>query len=465
MRSLRFRLWTGMMVLIAIILILLWLFQVVFLENFYTGMRTARIKEEAYAIINLLNDGGDSEFRDKAEAFAFNNNLSIELLDLSGHLVYATEMSGRGQMPMMRNNIRVQAFQTALNGREEVLSYTHPRFGDSFIMLALPVRANDTAKGVMLVDLPLAPVRETASIIKQQLLYITLILLAASLFISFLLSNSFTRPILAIKNAAERMAAGDFSARIEIKKQDEIGRLAGTINDLGVQLSKIEQLRRDLIANVSHELRTPLSLIRGYAETVRDVTGDTPGKREKQLGIIVEETERLNRMVDDILNLSQLQSGYVRLEITRFPVAELLETVIRRYDVLSEKTGVQIEKQCPGNFYIEADAERIEQVLYNLVNNGFNHTPRGGIITVRAIERGGKARLEVSDTGSGIPEEELAHIWDRFYKGDKTESKIVGGTGLGLAIVKGVLEAHRVPFGVESCIGRGTTFWFELKKV
>jgi len=234
---------------------------------------------------------------------------------------------------------------------------------------------------------------------------------------------------------------------------------------MGQQLSKIEQLRKDLIANVSHELRTPLSLIRGYAETIRDVTGNVPDKREKQLGIIIEETERLGKIVDDILNLSQLQTGYLSLNKSRFPIMKTLAAVVKRYDVLSQKTGVQIVLQGSSDGLVEADEARIEQVLYNLINNGFNHTPRGGTITVNAIDGLKAVRVEVSDTGSGIPEEDLPHIWDRYYKAEKASGKRrAAGTGLGLAIVKSVLEAHQAAYGVESKREVGTTFWFELKK-
>lgn len=332
------------------------------------------------------------------------------------------------------------------------------------MMIGLPIKISGEVSSVLIINMPLAPVEDTVSILKWQLFYITFILLAAALLISFLISRSFTRPILEIKKASEIMASGDFSVRINTKKQDEIGKLADTINYLGQQLSKIEQLRKDLIANVSHELRTPLSLIRGYAETIRDVSGNFPEKREKQLEIIIEETERLSRIVDDILNLSQLQSGYITLNKGQFIIKDVLNAVVKRYDILSEKIGVKIIQNSSNDAILEADEARIEQVLYNLINNAINHTQKGGTITVRTIDLPGAVRFEVSDTGSGIPEADIPHIWDRYYKADKTSGKQSMGTGLGLAIVKGVLEAHQAVFGVESLKDQETTFWFELKK-
>ena len=465
MKSIRFKLWAGMMSLIVIVLILLWFFQIVFLESFYTNMRIYNIKNEAASIIQLLNDGSRSEFENKLDAFAFNNNLSSELMDNAGKSIYITGSTGaNGQMPMMKNNAMAEVFQKVLLGKEVTVPVIHPRFGNKFMLIGLPIKISGEVSSVLIINMPLAPVEDTAFILKWQLFYITLILLSAALLISFLISRSFTRPILEIKKASEIMASGDFSVRINTKKQDEIGKLADTINYLGQQLSKIEQLRKDLIANVSHELRTPLSLIRGYAETIRDVSGNFPEKREKQLEIIIEETERLSRIVDDILNLSQLQSGYIALNKGRFVIKDVLNAVVKRYDVLSEKTGVKIIQNSFNDAILEADESRIEQVLYNLINNAFNHTQKGGTITVRTIDLPGAVRFEVSDTGSGIPEVDIPHIWERYYKADKTSGKQSIGTGLGLAIVKGVLEAHQAVFGVENLEDQETTFWFELKK-
>lgn len=465
MKSIRFKLWAGMMSLIVIVLILLWLFQIVFLGSFYTKMHITDVKKEAYSIINLLKDNNIASYKNELESFAFKNNLSIELLDLEGNSIYVTGAVGMsGQRPMMQNGAREEVYQETMKDKEVNIPLLHPRFGNKFMMIGLPIKIFSEISGVMILTMPLVPVEDTASILKWQLFYITLILLIAALLISFLISRSFTRPILEIKKASEKMASGNFNVRISTKKQDEIGKLAETINHLGQQLSKIEQLRKDLIANVSHELRTPLSLIRGYAETIRDVTGDFPEKREKQLEIIIEETERLNIIVEDILNLSQLQSGYIVLHKRPFLIREALAKVVSRYDVLSENTGVKIIIDGTSEAYIEADETRVEQVLYNLINNAFNYTPNSGIITIRIMEITSSVRIEISDTGTGIDEEDIPHIWDRYYKAEKTTNKKSVGTGLGLAIVKGVLEAHQADFGVESIKGQGTTFWFELKK-
>ena len=453
-----------MMALVVMVLILLWLFQIVFLENFYIPMKIDDVIAKATTVSQLLAEGKSQDFAEQMDALAYDNNMSIELLDLEGKSAYQNSSTIAGQMSMMKNGSRVQVYEEALTGQEVVLPLTHPRFGNVFMLIGVPVYTGDQLSGVLLLNLPIAPVQDTTFILQRQLVYISLILLAAALLLSFLLARSFSRPLLDIDKVAQRMAQGDFSARLAVPQQDEIGNLARTINYLGQQLSQIDQLRKDLIANVSHELRTPLSLIRGYAETLRDVTGNAPDKREMQLGIIIAESDRLSIMVDDILHLSQLQSGQLPLKVGSFRIDDLISQVAQRFALLSNQSGVQIVLQHSGGGMVSADPARIEQVLYNLINNAFTHTGQGGTITVSSYESRGKVRIEIKDTGGGIAKEDLPHIWDRYYKVENHGAASVG-TGLGLAIVKTILEAHKAAYGVDSTKGVMTTFWFELDQV
>jgi signal transduction histidine kinase len=465
MKSIALKLWSGMIALVVIMLVMLWIFQIVFLENFYTGIKVSEVKNKGYSIINKLEAEENIDLETTLESFVNETNSSVEFLDSNGETLYNVASNGsNAQMPMAMNNSRFDAINDIVSGKEVTLSLIHPKFHNTFILIGLPLKMQNEFKGGLLISLPLAPVKDTASILKVQLFYITLILLFTALIFAYFLSRSFTRPILEITKVSEEMASGNFSIKIKSKNRDEIGRLASTINYMGEELSKIEQLRKDLIANVSHELRTPLSLIRGYAETIRDVTGNIPEKREKQLGIIIEESERLGLIVNDILDLSQIQAGYVKLNKTQFNINILLKRVIKKFEILSEKNGVDIALETHGDVIVEADEIRIEQVMYNLVNNAFNHTERSGHIVIKTIEKEEAIRIEVADTGIGISEEDLNHIWDRFYKADKIENLKATGTGIGLTIVKTILESQNFKYGVESTKGVGTMFWLEIKK-
>lgn len=466
MKSIGLKLWAGMMAMVMVVLLLLWFFQIVFLEDFYYRIRIADIKKEGTALAQVLAAGDTAGFKDRLDAFAFHNNLSIDLLDTGGNSIYLTgSATASGHMPMMQNKARLEALREVLTGQEITIPLTHPRFGNRFMLIGLPVQDSGQLMGVLLINMPLAPVEDTALILKKQLVLIILILLLVATVISLLIAKTFTMPILEIKKVSEQMATGDYTHRISPGTRDEIGQLADTINYMGQRLAQVEQLRKDLIANVSHELRTPLSLIRGYAETIRDVSGNSPAKRERQLGIIIEETERLGKIVDDILNLSQLQAGYFKLEPTPFAVMKTLNAAVNRYEMLGHKIGVKVVLLGVSEGLVEADEARIEQVLYNLINNAVNHTPKGGTVTVKAIDAAETMRIEVADTGSGIPEKDLPHIWQRYYKAKKADGKRTIGTGLGLAIVKEVLDAHQIAYGVVSLRGVGTTFWLELKKI
>lgn len=465
MKSIALKLWLGIMMLVAVVLILLWLFQIVFLEQFYTQMRINDIKATGVKIVEFFEKGNQTEFENRLDEFAYNNNLTAEFVNLQHDTLYFSGEKGMGgQMPMMRNYIRNEAYNKVFAGQTVSISMTHPRFGSNFMLIGIPVKTDGDIQGGLFINLPLAPVEDTANILKTQLLYITSILLIASVILSFLLSRSFTRPILDINRVAMTMAAGNLSARIQIKRKDEIGRLGETINHMGEELSKIEQLRKDLIANVSHELRTPLSLIKGYAETIKDVSGNFPEKREKHIDIIIDEANRLSGMVQEILEFSQMQAGYIKLNIQRFKINDTLERIYKKFEILGTKDGIDLELRVNGEAFIDADEAKIEQVLYNLLNNALNHSVDGGRIVIALIESQKAVKVEVVDTGAGIPKSDIPYIWDRFYKADKSGARKKSGTGLGLAIAKCILEAHDCKYGVESKEGQGTKFWFEFKK-
>lgn len=461
MKSIAVKLWAGMMLLVVVVLILLWFFQIVFLEDFYTRQRVGEVRNKGIAFARDIAELDDEELRDALESFVYDYNCSVELLDPGGNTVYS---SGPGmRMPMMGHNYqRGSFFREVMSGKVVTEPMTHPRFDSSYMIIGIPIMRDGEVFGALLINMPLAPVQDTAVILKKQLVYISAVLFGAALFLSFIMSRSFIKPILDITRATGRMASGDFKVRLKPKSDDEIGRLSGAINHLGEELSKTEQIRRDFIANVSHELRTPLSLIRGYAETVRDVSGDNRDKREEQLEIIIEESERLGLIVDDILDLSRMQSGSISLDIVPFNLSKTIDGVVKRFDILSAQTGIQIAYNNTEGILVMADEARIEQVLFNLINNAFNYSHPGGVITVSARTEGKAVRVEVSDTGSGIADKDLDNIWERYYKGDKSEGRKAVGTGLGLAIVKNILEAHKTKFGVNSTVGKGTTFWLEL---
>ncbi len=463
MKKISTKLWLLMLALIAVMLGLLWLFQIEMLDKYYVVSQSNRIIKEGTDFAELLLDGAsEAQLEDKAEQMYLKYNVSIEAYRLDGTGLFRSQYAPR----MMGMNFdRKNIFEEALSGEKTVKRIYHNRFMNQMLMAGIPLREGIHITGAVLLNAPLAAVEETASILKQQLGMITIILIMVSLVLSYFFSKIFTDPIININKAARQMAEGNLSIKLEVKTLDELGMLSDTINDLSRQLQKIERLREELIANVSHEFRTPLSLIKGYAETIKDVSGNNPEKREKQLNIILEETDRLKEMVDDILNLAQIQSQYFQLDKAAFDIGGTVRTVMERFHYLQDERGVNFIADIPGTVLnVLGDESRIEQVLYNLVHNGFSHTESGGTLSISALEHGNTIKLVVADSGEGIPEKDLPHIWDRFYKGTGQSSSGNGGTGLGLAIVRSILEAHESAYGVESKAGSGTSFWFTLCK-
>ena len=461
MKSIAVKLWCGMMLLVIVVLILLWLFQIVFLESFYTNQRVNEVKNRGIAVIQELNDISKDELESRLDSFIYDYNCSIDLVDTQGNIIYSNGVAR--QMPMMfQNYLRAGLFNEVISGKIISVPLTHPRFNSTYMLIGIPANTSDSITGALLINMPLAPVKDTASILKKQLVYISTILFFVALLLSFILARTFIKPILSITRATGEMASGNLAVRLKTKSRDEIGRLSMAINHLGEELSKTEQLRRDFVANVSHELRTPLSLIRGYAETIRDVTGHNEEKRAKQLEIIIEESQRLGAIVDDILDLSQMQSAMRALNLDIFDLENTIKAIAERYELISSQTGIRLLVNSHGSVVAKGDEARIQQVLHNLFNNAFNHSPSGASIVINIERNDKRARIEVSDTGEGISQEDMQHIWERYYKADKSSKSKRLGTGLGLAIVKNILEAHQCKYGVESTEGKGTAFWFEL---
>lgn len=464
MKSIRGKLWLSMMGLVGAIILLLWLLQIVFLENFYAQMRLRDVRSQLQSAAQLLQQSDPSAAANELDRLASTQNLTIEWLDADGHTVWISTPDASGQMPMMWNMLRGQLAEAALGGESVQTTIAHPRFDAEYSVLGMPLLTSaGRAGGALLASWPLAAVAETAAILKRQLVYVTGILLVVTSLLSFGLARGLTRPILSIRQVSEAIAAGDFSVRTAYRSDDEVGDLAVTINHLGEQLGKIEQLRRDLVAGVSHELRTPLAVIRGYAETIRDISGDQPEQRAEQVAIIIDETERLTSLINDNLQLALLQSGNAELQLQTFSLTDLLQETVDRYTVIANQRAISICLAAPEQITITADPAKLEQVVRNLLQNSLQHTPAGGRVNLELQPQGQLVRVVVQDNGSGIAPEELPFVWDKYYRGTASGLQ-PRGTGIGMAIVKAILEAHQAEFGIESALGVGTRVWFELKR-
>ena len=311
----------------------------------------------------------------------------------------------------------------------------------------------------VLVSTSMSHVGEAGQVLSDMLPMAAVLVFCFALAAAWLFSQWFTKPLRAMSAAARQMAHGNYAVRVDANRRDELGALARDFNQMAKEVQRSAQMQRDLLANVSHDLRTPLTLIKGYAETVRDLTGDDADKRTDQLNVIVDETDRLSGLVNSVMELSKVSSGTEQPQRVRFDMSQLCEEVAQRYDAVCAQNGCKLRLEADTPCMVSADPAMMERVLHNLLGNAMHHLGEDGVFILRVTPKDGCARVEVEDHGAGIAPEDLPYIFDRYYRSRSDAGKV--GTGLGLSITKAVLRGHGFRFGVDSTLGKGTTFWFE----
>ena len=243
----------------------------------------------------------------------------------------------------------------------------------------------------------------------------------------------------------------------------EIKELSNTLNQTKNELAKTDELRRELLANVSHDLKTPLTMIKAYAEMIRDINYKDKKKMKDNLNIIIDETDRLNLLVNDILDLSKMQSNIIELNYEYFDLDLVIKNIISRFDYLKETNSIYFKCDIDSNLSVYADKKKIEQVIYNLISNAINYVGEDKQIVINAKLVNDMVKVSIEDHGEGLDREELNLIWDKYYKIDKQYKRNKVGTGLGLSIVKNIFELHNIDYGVNSKKKEGTSFYFNMK--
>lgn len=307
-----------------------------------------------------------------------------------------------------------------------------------------------------------ASVSALAGSINWYLVWGGLLGVALAGLLTFLLSRRILAPVEALASAARSLGQGDFSRRVDIRSKDEFGELARTFNSMAGDLAHAEQLRRNLVADVAHELRTPLSNIRAYLEAMRDgvLKPDTA-----TFDSVYEETLLLGRLIEDLQELALAEAGQLTLLRRPYDMGEVVKQAVAAVQPAAGARSLSLTTDLPQQPAVaEIDAERIGQVLRNLLTNAIAYTPEGGDISVKLADEGAQLRVSVTDTGPGIPPEDLPYVFERFYRVDRSRSRATGGAGLGLTIAKRVVELHGGTIEVQSELGKGSCFTFTVPK-
>lgn len=439
------------------ILLLLWGTQLVLSNYLYEKYQISDMNKMAEEI-------SDTDYEDLHEYLSkivYNNAVCIEFIDEYGRKTLYNDAStgcllGKGNKALLEQKRKLYS-----SGKDmDAIRLVNPDYESSALLYGLEVEG-----GYVFLFTMLSNVNKNYNLVKDQLIYITIVVIILAIVLSLLLAKIFSEPIVKITEKSKLLANGNFNVEFEKDGIKEIDELADSLNYLKNEVSKTDQYRRDLMANVSHDLKTPLTMIKAYAEMVRDITYKDKKKREDNLNVIIEETDRLNLLVGDILTLSKLQANSDILEIETFDLKKEIVGILKRYDYLKETEGYEVIVNMPEELIVRADKKKINQVIYNLVNNALNYTGNDKKVYINITEDKKDYLVEIIDSGKGIAQEDIEHIWDKYYKKDKNHRRNVVGTGLGLSIVKEILECHDMSYGVRSIKNKGTTFYFRIKKI
>ena len=341
-----------------------------------------------------------------------------------------------------------------------MLRIINPNFNNNTLVLAENL-GNNT---YIFISTSLVPLDSSVTILKSQFIVVAIIVLLIAIIISYFISRKLSNPIIKLNQAAKKIGKKEYDINLPLDDTPrEIVELSETLNDAVRELESNDKLRTELMANVGHDLKTPLTMIKAYAYAIKDLNSDNKEKREADLNIIIEEVDRLSLLVEDILELSKIEAGAYPMQMERFNISKMIKNILRRYDIL-EKEGYQFIFDCKKEAFVTGDVKRLEQVVYNLINNAVNYTGDDKKITIRQTNKKETVLIEVIDTGKGIDKKEIDLIWDKYYQINKNHKRNKFGTGLGLSIVKQILENHHCKYGVLSEKKKGTTFYFEIHK-
>lgn len=483
--SLKWKLFLYILILAFAIILLFSLFQILLLDDFYRAIKTNDINNLTFDSVEFIKDDVKNEdeldyvitnnksLHSNLSKIASENEASIYVFKKDGNnclLIYETSKGGSYQT--LNDNINT-IWEKAQRGNFKDNFYIifrddpNQEFATLVVGDSRAQEKDDLISGIFLsdqhiliVDSRLTPVEPAVMAMKYQVMYISLIVIILAIVVALLLSRSISKPIITINQSAKKMAEGNLDIEFTGRGYKEITELNNTLNHTAQELKKTETLQRELIANVSHDLRTPLTLISGYAEMMKDIPDENT---EENIQIIVDETKRLSMLVNDLLSLSRMKSRTEELNLTVFDLRELLVNIIERQNKFFENINAKINlHSVDTEVMIKADKQKIEQVIYNFITNAINYSKEEKLVDVYLEINNNKVIVKVKDYGIGIKEENLDHIWERYYRVDKGLQRSTQGTGLGLSIIKEILEYHGFEYGVESTVNVGSTFYFSI---
>ncbi|MBR1876746.1 MAG: HAMP domain-containing protein [Lachnospiraceae bacterium] len=481
----------------------------IFLQDYYVKKKISTLEKACNGINSIVTVyGSDSyELEEECNRLVNNSSMSIVVANSSFDTVYSSE----NRSDMMISRLVWHFFSNdddraplrddgGSTGGAEPPENKEKKIPPSRILKQTEkysiARSNDAmfstdyielwgildAGDIIFMRTPVESIKESVSISNRFILYIMFVMSLVGVILMWFLSKRITKPILELTDVADRMAHMDFDARYEGRGKNEVDELGDHINDMSMKLEramselktannelrrdiekkeKMENMRSEFISNVSHELKTPIALIQGYAEGLKDNVNTDEESRDFYCDVIMDEADRMNRLVKNLLTLNKHELGSEEVKLERFDITELIKNCIVSSDIILKQYSVTAAFNEEGPVYVWGDEFKVEEVFTNFFSNAIHYAGGEKKIDVKCSRHDNKTRISVFNTGSPIPEDSLEHLWEKFYKVDKARSREVGGSGVGLSIVKAIMDALNNSYGVVN-YENGVEFYFEL---
>lgn len=492
-RSFRFKLWIYFAVFTAFIFIILWLMQTVFLQGFYNDMLISDTKKVADKI---ESHGTDTDIEKQIDELARDNSVVILITDESGNQLYSSdefrgmhskekipgnneigeknrknEPDDGADLPKEKKNDpgkRRDEYRNLPDNYNEILSllkasdegYIESTEDDYYVYVTYVDYNGQDGKSVLYISTPLEAQGSAVNILRRILVWVTVLSLAAGFILSWFIARKFSKPVQRLSEKADKLGEKEYSEAYDSGFCSELDSLNQTLDRTNEKLNISKEFQLQLLSNVSHDLRTPLTMIKGYAEMIRDISWEDSEAMSSDLQVIIKEADRLNALVNEILEYSELQTEDDTKDMEQLDLSELVKSSAERFEKLLQPENVVIEKDIDLGLTATGNPGLLERALYNLMDNAVRHTGDGKKIRVALKQKDRIKVISVQDFGNGIVPEEIDHIWDRYYTSRQRKGK--GVSGLGLAIVKQIALKHRGKCYAESKEGEGCTFFIEI---
>ena len=458
------RLFGTLALFVVLILVVIWIFQIVLLNSFYEKSKLSGFEDSEERIYSCVND--EKQMIETVYTQSVKTDTCIRLfkvVDGVANEIADSDVNGGCMIHHITGDGLSRMYSQAVkNGGVDSKRMSNPSDNKTALnAVYVSVKKNtDGDEYILMMDSELVPLGAIVQTLQMQFGWIMCLLIMGALIIALAISRVICAPLEKMSRSAKRLAKGDYNAEFSGGGYREAEELGEALNFAAQELAKTDNLQKELVANISHDLRTPLTMIKGYSEVMRDIPGEN---NPENVQVIIDETARLTELVTDMLDLSKIRAGTRKPETETFDLTETVRSVLQRYEKLTEKDDYVITFDADENVLVSADRTMILQVIYNLVNNALNYAGDDKRVSIVQSVWDNRVRISVIDTGVGIAPEDIPYIWDRYYKVDKVHKRAKVGTGLGLSIVKGILESHGAAYGVESRVGEGSNFWFELE--